>query len=293
MTQTESNGRLTKAAKPGAGLAQLLERMGPEMAKALPRHVTPDRMARVTLTALRTTKDLAKCTPQSFLACVMTLAQLGLEPSNGLGFAYLIPRKNRKAGTTECTVIVGYQGMMELARRSGQIRSITAQAVYEGDDCEVTYGLTPTLRHVPNWTASRTRESIVGAYAVARVKDSDDPIFVYLTRREIEGYRARGASGAGASTPWDTDYEAMAIKTAVRRLFRWLPKSVEMAVAAHVDDAPVASVLRASDVAASAVETAGYDAAELGEGDEPEMLDAEPAPDARAESISRGENPDA
>ena len=296
--QTNGNGQIQKrAADPEQTLAKMLERQVPQMAKALPRHMTPDRMMRVTLTALRTTKGLAKCTPASFMACVMTLSQLGLEPSNGLGFAYLIPRRNKKLGTIECTVIIGYQGLMDLARRSGQIRSITAHAVYDGDDLEISYGLSPTLRHVPNWTAARTPAKLLGAYAVARVKDADDPIFVFVPRAEIEAARKRGASGTGISTPWDTDYEAMSLKTAIRRLFRWLPKSVEMAVAQRVDDAPAASIVVASDVASEALASGGYDAAELGEGDDATettlVPDDEEAARQRRESIERGEDPDA
>lgn len=257
--QTATNGQIQKREeKPEQGLIRLLDQMKTEIARALPKHVTPDRMARVTLTALRTTKDLARCTPQSFLACVMTLSQLGLEPSNGLGFAWLIPRKNKKMGTIECTVIIGYQGLMELARRSGQIRSISATAVYEGDEYEVRYGLHPDVTHRPNWAAPRTPAKLVGAYAVARVRDSDDPIFVFVPRLEIEAARKRGASGAGVSTPWDTDYEAMALKTAVRRLFRWLPKSVEMAIASVADDAP--TPIAATPEIAAALDVAGFEA---------------------------------
>jgi recombination protein RecT len=277
---TTGNGQIQRREeKPEATLVRLLETMKTEIARALPKHVTPDRMARVTLTALRTTKDLAKCTPQSFLACVMTLSQLGLEPSNGLGFAWLIPRKNKKLATIECTVIIGYQGLMELARRSGQIRSISATAVYEGDDYEVRYGLHPDVTHRPNWTAPRTPGKLVGAYAVARVKDSDDPIFVFVPRLEIEAARKRGASGAGVSTPWDTDYEAMALKTAVRRLFRWLPKSVEMAIASVADDAP--TPIAASAEIAHALDVAGLDA--LPSDTTPETLDTTVAEDASAE----------
>jgi len=236
---TNGNGQIQqRPARPEEGLTKLLAGMQGQMARALPKHLSADRMARVVLTSLRTVKDLALCTPQSFMACIMTLAQLGLEPSNGLGFAYLIPRKNRKAGTVECTVILGYQGLIELARRSGQIRSIMATAVYSGDEFTVRYGLHPDLVHVPDWNGQRGREHLVAVYAVAKLKDNDEPIFVVIPKSEIEAARKRGASGAGVSTPWDTDYEAMALKTAVRRIFRWLPKSVEMATAMRVDDSP-------------------------------------------------------
>lgn len=231
--QTSNNGQIQRRQETPP-LVKLLDNMKNEIARALPKHMTPDRMARVALTALRTTKDLAQCTPQSFAASIMTLSQLGLEPSTPLGHAYLIPRKTK--GTMTCTVVIGYQGMIELARRSGQVRAIWAYPVYEGDDFAVEYGLAPTIKHSPRFDGPRTEKTLTHVYAAAKLKDSDEPLFVVLTKKEIDGYRARG--GDRGFSPWQTDYEAMALKTAVRRLFRWLPKSIEIASALRVDEAP-------------------------------------------------------
>lgn len=228
---TSGNGQIQKRQEQPA-LVKLLDSMKGEIAKALPKHLTPDRMARVALTALRTTRDLAECTPQSFAAAIMTLSQLGLEPNTPLGHAYLIPR--RMKGTLETTIIIGYQGLIELARRSGQVRAIWAYPVYQGDDFVVKYGLAPTIEHQPRFDGVRDAKTLTHVYAAARLRDSEDPIFVVLTKREIEGYRTRGQGGG----PWQTDYEAMALKTAVRRLYRWLPKSIEVASALRVDEAP-------------------------------------------------------
>lgn len=232
---TNQNGQIQRRAeRPGSNLAGLLESMKGEIARALPKHLTPDRMARVALTALRTTKGLVDCTPASFAASIMTCSQLGLEPNTPLGHAYLIPRQNRRAGIVECTLMIGYQGFIELARRSGQVRSIWAYPVYEGDDFTVKYGLAPTIEHSPRFDGPRTPKTMTHVYAAAKLRDTDEPVFVVLTKREVEGYRARGQSGGA----WDTDYEAMALKTAVRRLYRWLPKSIELATALRVDEAP-------------------------------------------------------
>lgn len=257
---TNGNGQIQK--RNGQGdtppLIAMLnnDRMKHEISRALPKHMTGDRMARVALTALRTVKDLAQCTPASFAASIITLSQLGLEPSTPLGHAYLIPR--RMKGTLEATVIIGYQGLIELARRSGQVRAIWAYPVYQGDDFAVKYGLTPTIEHQPRFESERSPKTLTHVYAAARLKDSDDPVFVVLTKREVEGYRARGQGGG----PWQTDYEAMALKTAVRRLYRWLPKSIEIASALRVDEAPELgrSQLEAlSPEIRDAVERQGYD----------------------------------
>lgn len=199
-----------------------------QLAAALPKHMTPERMARLALTALRTTPKLAECSQMSFAGEIMKLAQLGLEPNTPLGHAYLIPRNNRRAGGTECTTVIGYQGYIELARRAGTL--VYAHVVYEGDIFEFELGLTPKLRHVP---MGKT-DTITHAYAVARPKGSE-PIFEVLPLGRIEERRKRGASGSGSKTPWDTDYAAMARKTAIRAIWYALPKSTEMLLAAEMD----------------------------------------------------------
>lgn len=273
---TTNNGMIQRREeRPEAGLAKLLEQLEPQMRRAIPAHMKADRMARVALTALRTVPKLSQCTPASFAACIMTLSQIGLEPCTPLGHAYLIPRRNNKANTTECTLIIGYQGFIDLARRSGDLAAIWATPVYSGDRFVVRYGLAPTIEHEPDLAKPRTRETLTHVYAVARLKSSEEPIFVVLTKAEIEGYRKRGAS-ARTTTPWDTDYEAMALKTAIRRLFRWLPKSIEVASAIEVEDrTPSLSVV--SDSVREAVEGQGY---ALPDDTETEVLDVAEVPDA-------------
>lgn len=275
---TNGNGQIQKRNGGGGDLATMLQKMQGEIARALPKHVTPDRMARVALTALRQTKGLAECTPASFLACIMQCAQLGLEPGTPLGHAYLIPF--RVKGTQTCTLIIGYQGMLDLARRSGQVASVWAYPVYAGDRFVVRYGLAPTVEHEPAFDADRSPAKLTHVYAAAKLRDSEAPVFVVLTRAEVEGFRKRGASGRGISTPWDTDYSAMAVKTAVRQLFKWLPKSIELARAAAIDEAPEAgrSQLAAmDDTVRDAVRSQGL---ELPAETEGEVLDVAETPDA-------------
>lgn len=225
---TTGNGQVVRSA-PKNDLPTLLQKMGPELAKALPKHVSPERISRIALTALRSNPDLMQCTPGSFLGSVLSAAQLGLEVNTPLGHAYLVPYKR------ECTLIVGYRGMMDLARRSGQVSSIYAHLVREGDDFEVRLGLEQTIKHVPSDDPKRDERRVTHVYAVAKLKDGE-PVFVVLTHGQVERYRAR--SMAKNAMAWSKDWEAMAMKTAVRRLFTWLPQSAEMAIAAAVDEAP-------------------------------------------------------
>lgn len=235
---SEQTQQIEKRRSPANTLAELLMGQKDQIALAIPKHMTADRMLRVSMTALRTTPKLAECTPASFLSCIMSAAQLGLEPNTPLGYAYLIPRKNKDKATgrtvTECTLMIGYQGMQDLARRSGQLRRIHAYVVREGDHFAWTLGINPDIQHTP--ASGNEGKPITHAYAVARLKDGDD-VFAVLTRGDIEKRRKRGASGSGIKTPWDTDYDAMALKSAVRALWTFLPKSAEMAMAVSVEEA--------------------------------------------------------
>ncbi len=204
-------------------LAQAIESMKPEIARALPRHLDPDRIARIATTVMRRTPALAQCTQESFLGALMTCAQLGLEPGP-LGHAYLVPFKN------EVTFIVGYRGMVELARRSGQIQTIYAKVVRDGDDFDYWYGLRPDLKHKPSDDITRP---ITHVYGVFHLKDGGSQ-FDVMTIAEVEAVRAR--SRAGKDGPWVTDFAEMAKKTVLRRLLKIAPMSVEYQQAAAADE---------------------------------------------------------
>lgn len=209
----------------------LIQRMQPEFARALPKHMDPDRLARIALTVLNQSDQLKRADPMSFLGALMTCAQVGLEPGPQ-GHAYLVPY-GRKV-----TFIMGYQGMIELARRSGQLKSIAAHTIYQAevdqDRFAVGYGTSPYLKHEP--IVFGDRGPAVGFYAAAKLKSGED-VFVVLTRDEVDAFRRRSATQKkDPSGPWETDYEAMAWKTCVRRLARWLPQSPELAAALAHDD---------------------------------------------------------
>lgn len=231
----DSRGQLVTARDDGPqNLVQLVDRMRGQLAAALPKTMRPERMARLAMTALRTTPRLGECTPRSFIGSLMQCAQLGLEPNTPLGEAYLIPRANRRQGTTEATFLLGYKGILTLARRSGEVDAVWACSVFEGDEYDVVRGAHPNLVHVPRGHEDPAR--ITHVYAVAHLRGSNIPVFESLTREQLEARRNRSpASGSG---PWVTDYQRMAEKTAIRALARWLPQSPELARGAAMDEAP-------------------------------------------------------
>lgn len=211
-------------------MRHMLEQMKPELALALPKHMTPERMARQALTAFRTTRGLDEVSPQSFLGALMTCAQVGLEPGPQ-GHVYILPFRNR--GRMEATFILGYQGMLELARRSGELADVSAHTVYQNEldqgRFEVEYGTSGGIRHRPIVFGERGEP--VGYYATATLKSGARP-FVVLSTADVHEFRKRSPTQReNPSGPWSTDFEAMAWKTCVRRLSRWLPQSPELAAA--------------------------------------------------------------
>lgn len=207
-------------------VAQLIERMKPEIGRALPKHMDPDRLARIALTVFRQTPDLAQCDPNSFLGALMTSSQLGLEPGP-LGEAYLVPYGK------QVTFIPGYRGLIKLAWQSGQLRNIAAHVVHENDEFDYAYGLEPYLRHKP---AFANPGGVIAVYASA-VLTNGGSAFVVMSTADVEAIRRRSRSGKNG--PWSTDWDAMARKTAIRQLIRWLPLSTELqplATAAQMDE---------------------------------------------------------
>lgn len=187
-----------------------------QLALAVPKHLNADRMARIAATEVRKNKALLNTEPTSFLGAVMQAAQLGLEPGSALGQAYLVPYGN------QCQLIIGYKGMIDLARRSGQVLSLNAYAVREGDDFSFQLGLKPDIHHVPSLEADRIKKPITYVYAVATLKGGGYQ-FEVMSRAEVEAVRAKAKS----KNIWNTYFEEMAKKTVIRRLFKYLPVSIE------------------------------------------------------------------
>lgn len=212
------------ATQKAANIRTLLEKSKGQMALALPKHLTSDRLLRVAMTSIQKTPKLLDCTPQSLLACVMTCAQLGLEPDQFLGQAYLVPYGN------VCTLIPGYRGYIALARRSGELQTLSAQVVYSNDEFSLQYGVEDTLIHKP---ALNGRGEALGAYCVFKYKDGGYS-FDWMSKEDIEKVRKR--SKASDNGPWVTDWDEMAKKTVIKRHAKLAPLSVEFQRAVELEN---------------------------------------------------------
>lgn len=214
----------------------LVKQMEPEIAKALPRSITPERFTRIVLTELSRTPQLGDCDPNTFLGAVMYAAQLGLEPGGPLDHAHLVPFWNSGRKVREVQLILGYKGLADLARRSGQVTSLDAREVCEGDTFEYEFGSDKHLRHRP---ATGERGQAVAYYAHVRYVNGGED-FEVMTRAEVEAHRDRFVRNHDKSTsPWKTDFDAMARKTVLRKLAKLLPLTPEAAAAVAGDEAVI------------------------------------------------------
>ena len=229
----------------------------------LPKHFDSERMLKLALGALRTTPKLAGASLSSLLGSVVTCAQLGLEPNTPLGHAYLLPfdKREKRGGEwvtaeTQVQVIIGYKGMLDLARRSGQIVSIAAHEVCEGDDFRFAYGLEEELVHRPSL---KNRGAVIGFYAVAKLQGGGYS-FEFMSVDEVNHIRDKAAEknrakkdGSGRpiiTGPWADNYVEMGRKTVLRRLFKYLPISIEsLAFASAIDGNAVAAPAPLEEVA--------------------------------------------
>jgi recombination protein RecT len=225
----------------------------PQLADVLPRGVDADRFVRVVARAIIGNPKLMECTRASILTSVLDAAALGLEPTGLLGSAYLVPYQRKvkvphpsnpnaviETKVMEAQLIPGYRGLIDLARRSGEILKIEARLVRRHDEFRLDYGAPQPVHHVPFIPdpslppEQRDPGPIVGAYMRAMLRDDPVPQVEFMTYDEIEAIRKR--SKAADSGPWIQDWGEMARKTVVRRGSKYLPLTTEFRTALEMDE---------------------------------------------------------
>ena len=251
-TQTNQQGMIAKtqgtkavSKKQPQTIKDYINAMSGEIAKALPQVMTPERFTRIALSAVSNTPKLGSCTPQSFLGAMMNAAQLGLEPNTPLGQAYLIPFENRKKGITECQFQIGYKGLIDLAYRSGEVKMIDAQTVYENDEFEYELGMDPVLKHKP---ARTNRGNPIYFYATFKLTNGGQG-FQVMSIEDVQGH-AKKYSKTYNNGPWQTNFEEMAKKTVLKKLLKYAPlktefvkqvtqdETIKTSISDHMDEVP-------------------------------------------------------
>ena len=251
-TQTNQQGMIAKtqgtkavSKKQPQTIKDYINAMSGEIAKALPQVMTPERFTRIALSAVSNTPKLGSCTPQSFLGAMMNAAQLGLEPNTPLGQAYLIPFENRKKGITECQFQIGYKGLIDLAYRSGEVKMIDAQTVYENDEFEYELGMDPVLKHKP---ARTNRGNPIYFYATFKLTNGGQG-FQVMSIEDVQDH-AKKYSKTYNNGPWQTNFEEMAKKTVLKKLLKYAPlktefvkqvtsdETIKTSISDHMDEVP-------------------------------------------------------
>jgi recombination protein RecT len=213
---------------------------------ALPKHLNPERFARVFYTTILKTPKLLECDPRSLVSALIQCSELGLEPINALGQIYLLPFYNGKARRYEVQIIPGYRGYIQLAQNSGKIVDISAHVVYEGEPFELTFGTEEKITHVPKPPSQRTDKKL-GVYARA-VFANKVVKTIWLWTEDVYKHResspgawemdwstkppkfvldADGNKVLGKTSPWRLWEEEMFCKTAIRVMAKFLPLSPE------------------------------------------------------------------
>lgn len=256
---------VTRADKP-VTMQDYIKKMQPGIAAALPSVMTPERFTRIALSALSANSKLQACTPQSFLGAMMTAAQLGMEPNTPLGQAYLIPYGK------ECQFQLGYKGLVDLAYRSGEVTIIQAQVVYEHDVFDYSFGLEPTLKHVP---ARSDRGEPILFYAMFKTK-SGGYGYEVMSVEDVRNHAQRFSKTYGKG-PWQDNFEEMAKKTVLKKVLKYAPLRSDF-VRAIAQDETIKTELSEDmySVASTYIETEDYTVDE-GTG---EVMDGEVLPDA-------------
>lgn len=205
-----------------ASFKDMLDRMAPEIDRALPAHLTAERMARITLTQARQAPDLLACTAESLAGAVLTCAQLGMEPGP-TGEAFFIPRRN-KHGVWEASFELGYKGMAKLFWQHPLAKYLNTATIRAKDEFDYDLGTTPFLRHKPN---KGDRGEPEGHWYAVYLLTNGGFGFAVLDKPAVE--RRRRASKQPNGFGWANNYNEMAEKSALRDAFDTMPKSPEMA----------------------------------------------------------------
>jgi recombination protein RecT len=251
-----------KALQPNAKLKDikdLLEMRKGEIAKAAPRIVDTKRLMRICLSSIQKNPLLLECSPASLYRCVMDAATFGLVPDGATQECHLIPFYSSKKKCYEAQFMPGYSGIIKLALQSGYIDGVELHEVYANDEFEYEYGLDQKLIHRP--TEGDTGD-LRAVYCIVLLS-TGHKTFEVMTIKKAEEHRDKFSKSKNKDGqyygPWVDHFNAMALKTVLKRGLKYTPKSSELAGALKLDG----------------LQEAGKDR------DDPEILDIKPSGPAK------------
>jgi recombination protein RecT len=233
--EAQQQKEVTKIETKPVTIGQFLLSKKTEIEKALPKHMTADKILRNVMTEITRNPDLKKCSAESLVTAIIQSSLLGLHPDSLTGEAYLIPYNNSKKGIYECQFQVGYKGMLRLAYNSGQILYVDAQVVHENDEFFICFGTEKYLKFIP---ALKNRGEVKCYYAIAYMKNGGSQ-FAVMSKEDVDKHKAYSKASNSNYSPWFTHYDEMAKKTCIKSVLKYLPRNSEdlnLIVASSLDD---------------------------------------------------------
>ena len=188
--------------------------------------------------------------PQSVLNSAVIAATLDLPINPNLGFAAIVPYKDRVRGNIAQFQLM-YKGLIELCLRSGQFSALIDEVVYEGQ-------LVSKNKFTGEYSFDEDKkisDKPIGYMAYFRLVNGFEKTF-YMTVEEVESHAKKYSQsykkGYGV---WKDDFDIMARKTVLKLLLaKYAPKSIEMQQAILFDQAAVKNDLVSSDVNEAEIE---------------------------------------
>ncbi len=246
---------------------QEFKKIFPALQSMVPKHMTPERLMRLALAAISRTPKLSSCTIESLVGAVTACAVMGLEP-NLIGHAYLVPFWNGKIKRYECQFQIGYKGFIDLVRRTGDVDKIDAIPVYENDLIVYIQGTESFILHVPynmvkflkaemfeeskyddastrlmkaivkgaltEWLKKNPQDQgkVTGYYSYYKLKNGSSG-FKVMSKEEIEKHRdqyskSKDKNNGEFTGPWKDNFDAMALKTCIKQMVKFMPISIEI-----------------------------------------------------------------
>ena len=238
-------------------MRDLVEAQKGAIERQLAGAMNSDAFVRAVISEVQKQPKLQSADPATVLGGVMLAAQLKLEIGSGLGEFYLTPRKEK--GRDVCLPIIGYQGFIKLVLRSEQVLNVQTFLVRDGDD--FTFGADAERGMYYDWKPRDFDEDRpwVGVVATAKMRGGGTTWF-YLTKQQVLKRRPHYWD---KGTPWQTNEEEMARKTAVRALAKYLPKSTDLGAAIEADEQNVTHVKGLDEVQVQRVDDTDAHDAEL------------------------------
>lgn len=225
--KSQVTGKPMENQNPVVAFSGFLERYKSQMKLALPKHLTPDRMARLAVTAFSSSEKLQLCDPKSIVGSIMTASTLGLEIGvDGQGF--LVPY-----GRT-CQFVPGWKGLVDLVNRGGK-GTVYTGVIFKDQEYSYSDGARRDLI-IHNETDLDAAEDITHAYAIGWVNGAVMPIIELWRVSKLKKHRDK-YNKVGKSHYSFRDWEMYARKIPLLQVLKYMPKSIELQNAIALNDA--------------------------------------------------------